>query len=407
MSDEPASTATPAAPKAAPSTPQPETSTAKSTPAATPAEKPATIAPVPVVTTATGTTSSTDAAATQQTSDPDILPASHWLNQPQLNDESDYEDSAYGDDNASSTASLTASILEYRTVHGRTYHSERGNAQSWNPNDSQHEETMDILHHVSTLQQDGKLFLAPIKDNVKRVLDVGCGTGIWAIDFADQFPGAEVIGVDLSPQQPVWIPPNLRFEVDNVTQPWTYQPGSFDYIYMRWLVGTMPDYTALFKEVFTALEPGGYFESKESSAVITSDDGTVADDSALAQWGKCFGEVGKKIGRSFRVIEEGTQRKAMEEAGFVDLQEYDFKTPLGAWPADDKLSEIGSYNQLALERDAEGFVTFLWTRELGWSMPEVQVYSAHLRRELRSGKHHAYYPQKVLIGRKPTDGEVS
>jgi ribosomal protein L11 methylase PrmA len=33
------------------------------------------------------------------------------------------------------------------------------------------------------LTLDGKLSLAPIGKNVNRVLDVGTGTGIWAIDF--------------------------------------------------------------------------------------------------------------------------------------------------------------------------------------------------------------------------------
>jgi hypothetical protein len=28
--------------------------------------------------------------------------------------------------------------------------------------------------------------------------------GIWAIDFADAFPSAEVLGVDLAPIQPEW-----------------------------------------------------------------------------------------------------------------------------------------------------------------------------------------------------------
>ncbi|KAL7620131.1 hypothetical protein AAE478_009124 [Parahypoxylon ruwenzoriense] len=65
------------------------------------------------------------------------------------------------------------------------------------------------------------------------------------------------------------------------------------------------------------------------------------------------------------------------------------------------MREIGQYNQLALEQDAEGFVVYLWTREMGWSQEEVQVYAAHLRRELRSGRFHAYYPHRVLIGRKP------
>lgn len=52
---------------------------------------------------------------------------------------------------------------------------------------------------------DNKLGLAPPNDpnsNAKRVLDVGTGTGIWAIDYADEHPEATVIGVDLSPIQP-------------------------------------------------------------------------------------------------------------------------------------------------------------------------------------------------------------
>lgn len=36
-------------------------------------------------------------------------------------------------------------------------------------------------HHMLTLLLDGKLFLAPIDPNVQQVLDVGTGTGIWAM----------------------------------------------------------------------------------------------------------------------------------------------------------------------------------------------------------------------------------
>lgn len=38
---------------------------------------------------------------------------------------------------------------------------------------------------------------------------------------------------------------------------------------------------------------------------------------------------------------------------------------------------------------------------MGWSKDEIQVYAAHLRKEMRSGKYHAYYPQRVVLGRKP------
>lgn len=46
-----------------------------------------------------------------------------------------------------------------------------------------------------------KLFFAPLHQP-RRVLDVGTGTGIWAIDFADEYPECQVIGIDLSPGQP-------------------------------------------------------------------------------------------------------------------------------------------------------------------------------------------------------------
>lgn len=97
---------------------------------------------------------------------------------------------------------------------------------------------------------------------------------------------------------------------------------------MRWLVGAIPDWNFLYKEIFKALKPGGYFENKESSAIIQSDDGTVADGSALDQWGKVFSEAGKKFGRSFRVVDDETLRPAMEEAGFVDIEEHNFKACL-------------------------------------------------------------------------------
>lgn len=44
---------------------------------------------------------------------------------------------------------------------------------------------MDLGHHIYRLVLGGKLCLAPIGDNLKRVLDLGTGTGIWAMDFAE------------------------------------------------------------------------------------------------------------------------------------------------------------------------------------------------------------------------------
>jgi len=53
------------------------------------------------------------------------------------------------------------------------------------------------MHHETLLQMmEGKPYMAPLKDP-QRILDIGTGTGIWAIDAADKHPAAEVIGTDL------------------------------------------------------------------------------------------------------------------------------------------------------------------------------------------------------------------
>ncbi len=94
---------------------------------------------------------------------------------------------------------------------------------------------------------------------------------------------------------------------------------------MRWLVGSIVDWTELFRQAFRVLKPGGYVESFEPASDIESDDGSVKPTDAMGQWGMFFGEGGKKTGRPFRVFAEALQRKGMQEAGFVDIQERDFK----------------------------------------------------------------------------------
>jgi cyclopropane fatty-acyl-phospholipid synthase-like methyltransferase len=88
------------------------------------------------------------------------------------------------------------------------------------------------------------------------VLDLGTGTGIWAIDFADQYPSANVIGTDLSPIQPTWVPPNLKFEIEDFTDEWTFEPNDFDYIHMRSLYGCVADWPRFYEEVYTLVGQG-------------------------------------------------------------------------------------------------------------------------------------------------------
>ncbi|KAJ3542215.1 hypothetical protein NM208_g4210 [Fusarium decemcellulare] len=267
-------------------------------------------------------------------------------------------------------------------------------------NDDAQNEALDIIHHVLTLLLDNKLHMAPLKKDIKKVIDIGTGTGIWAIDFADEYPHAEVVGTEISPIQPSWVPPNLQFQIDDCTQEWTFDQNSQDFVHIRWLFGSIKDWTALFKQAYKVLRPGGYVESHEASIHFRSDDGTVNEKTAMGQFGKFFVEGGKKMGRSMTVVEDEIQRKSIEEAGFEAIEEANFKTPIGPWPKDPKQNEIARYQQMAVEQDTEG--TMMYVAALnGWSKEEVTVYISQLRKELRSKDIHGYYRQKIVWARKP------
>ncbi|KAM5357392.1 hypothetical protein ACJZ2D_016316 [Fusarium nematophilum] len=341
-----------------------------------------------------------------------MLAPSHWENNPTDNETDEPADNAdadssLGDDSLSSTASISSSIIQYRVINGRTYHAERGDAQYWASNDAQASEALDIIHHTSTQLLDGNLYLAPLeKKSVNKVLDVGTGTGIWAIDFGDDFPEAEVVGTDISPIQPSWVPPNVKFEIEDFTLDWTFPDNSFDYLHMRFLYGSVPDWYQLYERAFHVCKPGGWVESHEGDPMAYSDDETLKEGSAIAEWGKFFHEGGKKLGRTFTPIPESLQEKGLKAAGFVDIQSKTIKVPVGDWPKDERQKEIGRFTNLSVLSDVEGHITFMANLLDGWTQEQIILYCAQLRREIKSRKTHAYYYQRVVWGRKP-EGETA
>ncbi|KAL1907564.1 hypothetical protein Sste5344_006577 [Sporothrix stenoceras] len=175
--------------------------------------------------------------------------------------DNDDTESARARANLSSTASISSSIVKYRTIQGRTYHSELGNAS-----------------------------------------------------YCD---------------------------IDDYTREWSFPDNDFDFVH-----------------AYRVTAPGGYLESYEGSPNVRSDDDTLPSGTAMAQWGPLFINGGKLIGRSFSVVDDDIQKKAMAAAGFVDIQDRLIKVPSGPWTADPRVREIGVFSQRAVESDIEGFILF-------------------------------------------------
>ena len=56
------------------------------------------------------------------------------------------------------------------------------------PRSQDEKDRMDIYHKIMEVARRGKLHDAPFTVNPHdppRILDIGCGTGIWAIDMAE------------------------------------------------------------------------------------------------------------------------------------------------------------------------------------------------------------------------------
>ncbi|KAI8650706.1 hypothetical protein NCS57_01405100 [Fusarium keratoplasticum] len=314
----------------------------------------------------------------------------------------DDADSTYsGSTRVTDTESLRTSILNYKWENGRRYHAYNDGAY-WGPNDERQQEAEDLMHEMYRIILDGNLYAAPLGENPQRVLDVGCGTGIWAIpssEFADEHPSADVLGVDLSPIQPGFVPPNCKFEVDDINQEWTFPDNSFDFVHIRAMTGCIPDWVELHKKAFKALKPGGWVEHVELWGITKSDDGSLKDNSPLKKWVEVFEKIGALTGKGFFYGHKAADFQ--REAGFENLVERRLKMPLGPWPKDKRLKTWGAWNRQFLLQALEGFSIRGLTELLGWTYDDAQLFLVEMRNELLNPAVHSYGEVTIIYSQKP------
>ena len=299
-------------------------------------------------------------------------------------------DSAYADEYASYTTSLASSALDYRYELGRRYHAYR-QGRHFLPNDELEQDRMDLTHALMMLLLDNHLYFAPITEP-HRVIDLGTGTGIWAIDFADAHPESQVIGNDLSPIQPHHVPPNVEFVVDDIEDEWAYEHNPFDFIHARYLAGSIRDWPRLMKQAYACTKPGGWVEFQDWDCMVESPDDSITEDSSFWIWHKAT------LGR-IEATNTGRPGPRLEgwirDAGFVNVVERKFIIPLHIWPKDPRYKRIGAMNFLQWEKGLEGISIGCLSRstsdEPAWSIEEIQVLMAKAKADAQNRKYHGQY----------------
>ncbi|GKT45233.1 secondary metabolism regulator LAE1 [Colletotrichum spaethianum] len=91
-----------------------------------------------------------------------------------------FDEGSIADDRTDST-SLNSSVYEHSFKNGRRYHKFRHGRYPI-PNDETEQNREDMLHAMMLEVTDGRLYFAPIGNSPQKIIDLGTGTGIWAIE---------------------------------------------------------------------------------------------------------------------------------------------------------------------------------------------------------------------------------
>ncbi|KAL5001721.1 hypothetical protein BDV10DRAFT_192033 [Aspergillus recurvatus] len=214
-----------------------------------------------------------------------------------------------------------------------------------------------------------KPFVAPLdlllKKNTK-ILDVAARGGAWIYSLLDSDDGtyakARVTGLEpawmVGDAGPSWL---LHRDLEG---PWPFTAKeAFHLIHGKALGGLLKDWDGFYANVFKHLVPGGWDATK--------------------QWSELMDDTARKFGKRINMGAE--QKKLMEKAGLVDVQEQVFKK-------DDPTTKHGKYAHRHWILNIEGYSLRLFTKILGWSKKDTD--------DLMKRLYSMFY---LVIRRKPTN----
>ncbi|CAK7227085.1 hypothetical protein SBRCBS47491_006449 [Sporothrix bragantina] len=291
------------------------------------------------------------------------------------------------------------------------------------PNDETEQNRDDMKHSMALLLMRDRLFYSPVDAQLKAggmVYDLGTGTGIWAMDVAEQFPSTVVRGIDLSPIQPAYVPPNVSFAIDDFEDEWVLPPNAFDLIHMRFSLWAVDDRAALLRRAFRHLKPGGYIEFQELVPQMSCDDGSLPPahiaPNALRDFAHYIGmglRTSNRLAGGDLFDETMSDPNAMDRimsqelatAGFTNIHTVRHKCPLGSWSKHKDMQRCGLLFRQALLEGLRGWsYRPLGTTAggLGWTETQIEIFLVDVRKAVMDSHIHAYFPMHVTYAQKPT-----
>ncbi|ORY56381.1 S-adenosyl-L-methionine-dependent methyltransferase [Pseudomassariella vexata] len=259
----------------------------------------------------------------------------------------------------------------------------------------QEQQRLELQHYIYKVALGGRLHLAPV-ENPNRVIDIGTGTGVWAVEFADSNPQSDVLGTDLSPMQSSYTAPNCRFEIDDIEDDWIFN-HKFDYIHGRSISTHMRNVPRLCAAMLNNLNPGGWAELQDVIAEFKTFDRTI-EGTALQQWNRLMVEGVRNLGRDMRAARSNKRR--MEEAGFQNIVEHRLPIPVNHWPRGAQHKNLGRDQMRSALDGIQAPTIQVLSKGLGWSREEAEVFLINVRKEIQNPHIHSYFEMIVVFGQK-------
>jgi ubiquinone/menaquinone biosynthesis C-methylase UbiE len=262
------------------------------------------------------------------------------------------------------------------------------------PKDLEESGRLDFQHFLLRSAFKGN-YIAPI--NAPRdILDVGCGTGRWAMEMAQTFPDANVIGIDIVPpeQDKAQVfgyglenkPDNYAFVQGDILQGLPFPDRSFDFTHMRLLFSAIPSdrWPRAVGELTRVLRAGGWVQLLEAYPVPNG--GPI-----LKRWQHWSEQLGKQRGIDFLIAQH--LGELLQQAGLRDVHQQRADLPVGKW---------GGRLGVMLEKDLTAVIRGMKFPIVKMGTASAEEYDSVCEAMIPEfAREQEIFPFYVAYGRKP------
>ncbi|TFY53558.1 hypothetical protein EVJ58_g9389 [Rhodofomes roseus] len=183
----------------------------------------------------------------------------------------------------SSKSGVSRDVQDELMSKGRKRLRDMGRAKKWSlpyplvPTDEQH-----VFDNWNCLFLGGlvrAVSMHHFDEPPSRVLELGCGTGVWVLEACKLWPKASFVGLDIIKCQPdlsspdferTELAPRVTWVNADFLEPLPFRDGQFDFVRMSHIALAVPEdeWQYLFDECARILEPGGIIEIVEDDLIF-------------------------------------------------------------------------------------------------------------------------------------------